>query len=70
MKLYYSHRDRERRGDMEFEDMQYMDVVGNWIDIDKHFFQLNTDETKKSDKELELERLAEELGYNLNKEIR
>jgi hypothetical protein len=48
------------------EDMEYLDWKGRWKDCDPSFetrYRLKP----KSDKELELERLAEELGYNLTK---
>jgi hypothetical protein len=64
--ILFSEIEKEE-GIWNSEDMQYMDAVGNWIDIDKHFSIKYRLKTKKSDKELELERLAEELGYNLTK---
>lgn len=49
------------------ENMEYLDWQGEWKSCAGTFKTEYRLATKKSDKELQMERLAEELGYNLTK---
>jgi len=49
------------------KDMQFLDWKGEWQSCASGFTTKYRLKPKKSDKELEIERLAEELGYNLTK---